>query len=159
MPAHNWGDEDFDWNALNDAIRYCMRTWKRWGRIGSHGKEKYGTFRDHPYFWDGGIWSLCKPGYCYIGEGFWRFLYFKVDYYFTKPFTINTGLYRLGQWYQAQVYNYAVQQACKKYPHIVDEIVADLEGYSLVKPGLFGPIDGTVIHKKYWTTYGETDEH
>lgn len=34
---HNWGDEDFDWNALYDSINYIMAFWKRWGRIGSHG--------------------------------------------------------------------------------------------------------------------------
>lgn len=149
-PSHMWGD-DFDWKALGESITYCMRFWKRYGRIGSHGKEKYGTFRDSPYFWDGGIWSLFWPGYVWIKPGFWHFVYFKMDHHFTRPLTKYTGLHKLGLWYQSQVYNYAIQKMCKKYPHITDEIVGDLDGYELVKPGIFGKINGVEIHNKYWT--------
>lgn len=159
MPSHEWGDDWFTkyGDQLNKAISYIMKTWKRYGRIGSHGKEKYGTFRDYPYFWDGGIWSLFYPGYVWIKPG-WRFIYYKVDRYVTRPFTKYSGLHRLGLWYQGQVYNYAVQKMCKKYPEITDELVADLELYHLVRPGLFGPICGTTIHKKYWKTYNDNDD-
>lgn len=152
---HDWSETDFDWDALNDAISYCIRFWKRYGRIGSHGKEKYGTFRDHPYFWDGGMWSLFYPGYVWIKPGFWHFIYFKVDLPFLIPFMQYSRLNTLGLWYQKQVYNYAIQKVCKKYPHIVDEICHSLDGYELVKPGIFGKIDGTIIHNKYWTSLGE----
>lgn len=149
MPSHLWGDKWFEKNGkdLDEAIYYIITTWKRYGRIGSHGKEKYGTFRDHAYFWDGGLHSLLYPGYVWIKI---PFLYFKVDRYFIMPFTKYTGLYRLGAWYQQQIYNYAIQKACKKYPDIVDELVSSLDGYSLVKPGIFGKIDGEAIHRKYW---------
>ena len=136
-------------NDLNNAIYYCMSFWLRWGRIGSHGKEKYGTFRDHSYFWDGGIWSLVYPGHVRIRPK-WRFMYFYIEPYFIKPITVYTGIHKLGIWYQKQVYNYAIQKMCKKYPNIVDEMVAYLDDYELVKPGIFGPIDGKVIHGKYW---------
>jgi hypothetical protein len=132
---------------LYDAINYCLSTWKRWGRIGSHGKEKYGTFRDHPYFWDGGLHRLIWPGYVSIQN---RFIYCKLDHYLIRPFTKYTGLHRLGLWYQSQVYNYAIQKVCKKYPQIINEMVADLDGYKYVKPGIFGNVDGTKIHNKYW---------
>jgi hypothetical protein len=59
-------DETFDWAGLNDAIWYIMDTWRIYGRIGSHGKEKWSQFRDYPYFWDGGVWSLFYPGYVYV---------------------------------------------------------------------------------------------
>lgn len=152
MPYHDWSDDSFDWNALNSAINYCTEVWRRWGRIGSHGKEKYGTFRDHIYIWDGGIWSLFYPGYMRIKPGFWHFVYFYLDRKLVIPATRMLGIQKLGHWYQAQVYNYAVQKVCVKYPHIVDEIVSDLGGYEMVKPGIFGKIDGTAIHKKYWTS-------
>ena len=157
MPSHYWNDDWFEKNGedLGEAISYCISFWRRWGRIGSHGKEKYGTFRDSPYLWDGGIWSLFYPGYVWVKPGFWSFIYYKFDHYFTKPFTRWTGLYRLGIWYQAQIYNYAIQKMCKKFPEIIDEIVADLDGYEMVKPGIFGKIDGKEIHNKYWKTYGE----
>lgn len=155
MPTHYWGDEWFEkhGNDLSHAINYCCHVWRKWGRIGTHGKEKYGTFRDQIYLWDGGLWSLFYPGYVWVKPGFWRFVYFKVDRYLTMPFTKYSGLHRLGVWYQAQIYNYAVQKMCKKYPEIVDEIVSSLEGYRMVRPGIFGPIDGRAIHKKYWVTY------
>lgn len=151
MPSHHWGDEWFKLHGtdLDDAIDYCKKTWKRYGRIGSHGKEKYGTFRDHPVFYSGywAVHELVKPGY--IRYTWPRF--YKIDLFLGK--VVGTlKLYKLIQWWQFQVYNYAVQQACKKYPEIVDEIVADLDGYELVKPSIFGKIDGKKIHNKYWTT-------
>ena len=146
---HDWSDETFDWAGLNDAIYSIMETWRIYGRIGSHGKEKYGTFRDHPRFWDGGIWSLFYPSHFYIKRG-WRFIYFTLDWDIVIPFTKATGILRLGHWYQELVYNYAIQRACKKYPHLTENLVRGIDGYELVKPGIFGQVDGTKIHNKYW---------
>lgn len=161
MPIHYWGDDWFKKHGkdLNFVINYCMSFWKKHGRIGSHGKEKFGTFRDHCYFWDGGIWSLFYPGYVWVKPGFWHFIYFYVDRYATRPFTLKTGLHRLGMWYQKQIYNYAIQKMCKKYPDIIDEIVVDLDYYEFVKPGIFGKIDGKIIHDKYWITYKVGEEY
>lgn len=141
MPYHDWNDDWFKENGadLNDAIYYCMDLWKKWGRIGSHGKEKFGSFRDNPVFWTGGLYNLMYPGYVWVK---YPFLYFKLDWYVIKPFTKWTGLHRLGLWYQYQVYNYGVQQTCKKYPNVIDEIVCGLERRDLIKPGIFGKIDG-----------------
>lgn len=150
---HQWGDEWDKKNGkdLNNAITYCMDTWKRYGRIGSHGKEKYLVFRHHCYFWDGGVWSLFYPGYVWVKPGFWSFIYYTIDFNFTMAFTKYTGLQRLGVWYQRQVYNYAIQRACKKYPNIIDELVRDSEVPEFITPGVFGPVDGMTIHNKYWT--------
>lgn len=146
---HMWGDEWFEKNGkdLNSAISYIMETWRKYGRIGTHGKEKYGIFRDHPYFWDGGLHTLLYPSTNKIVH---FLLYFYVDFYIVQPFMRHTRLLNLVHWWQEQVYNYAIQTACKKYPDIVDELVRDLERYDLIKPGIFGPIDGTKIHNKYW---------
>lgn len=152
MPFHVWGDDWFEEHGqdLDKAIRYCCRIWTVYGRIGTHGKEKYGTFRDHLYLWDGGFWTLFYPGYVHIKPGFWSFVYHKVDRYFTRHFTKYTGLHYLGLEYQAFVYNYAVQKMCKKYPEIIDEIVSSLDGYKMVKPGIFGKVSGKAIHGRYW---------
>jgi hypothetical protein len=125
-----------------------MDTWRVYGRIGSHGKEKYGTFRDHPYFWDGGLHHLIWPGYVYIQN---RFIAYKLDRYVIQPITKYTGLHKLGLLWQATVYNYAIQKMCKKYPEIVDELVSHLDGYQMVKLGIFGKICGTTIHNRTWT--------
>ena len=151
MPSHMWGDLWFERNGndFNEAIYYIMDTWKRYGRIGSHGKEKWGRFRDHVHFYRGwwAVHELVKPGYVYHQ---WKWFY-KTDL-FLGEIVRFLRLYRPIQWYQAQVYNYAVQKMCKKYPNIVDELVADLDGYELIKPGIFGTIDGRTIHNKYWKT-------
>jgi hypothetical protein len=47
---------------------------------------------------------------------------------------------------------------CKKYPHIIDEIVSDLDGYKMVKPGIFGKVSGEAIHNKYWRTIKPNDK-
>ena len=151
MSSHMWGDKDFDWESLGKSISFCMKFWKRWGRIGSHGKEKYGTFRHHAYFWDCTIWGLFWPGWVWIGDGFWYYLYFYFDRYITKPFVIKTRFYKLVHWYQGQIYNIAIQKCCRKYPHIIDELVQDSDYPEYIKPGIFGKVDGIEIHNKYWT--------
>lgn len=152
MPHHIWNDDWFKENGddLDSAICYIMNFWRKWGRIGSHGKEKYGTFRDHPYFYNAWwpIHELFKPGHVYYR---WSKPMYKFDL-FLGNIVRFLRLHIPIQWYQKIIYNYAIQQACKKYPKIIDEIVADLDGYELVKPGIFGKIDGVKIHNKYWTT-------
>lgn len=151
MPSHYWGDEDFDWKNFATAICYCMDFWLKYGRIGSHGKEKYGTFRDHPYFFDGTLQSLIWPGYCRLMGSSW--FYWNIDYKIIKNICKYTGIRCLVRKYQAFIYNLAIQRMCKKYPHLTDELVEDLDGYKMIKPGIFGKVDGTAIHNKYWTTY------
>jgi hypothetical protein len=147
---HHWGDEWFkkNGNDLNEAIYFIMRNWKRFGRIGSHGKEKYGTFRDHAYFWNGGLHDLIWPGYVAIQN---RFIYLKLDRYLLRPLTKHAGLRILGLKYQHFIYNLVVQLAIAKYSNVMHELVADLGGCDLIKP-IFGlGIDGTKIHDLYWT--------
>ncbi len=148
MPHHMWGDNDFDWKALQSSISYIMDFWKKYGRIGSHGKEKYGTFRDHPYMFDGTIQSLIWPGYVRIMGNKW--FYFNVDTNIIRKVNNITGITKIVRSYQKFIYNMAVQKMCKKYPHIIDEIVSDLDGYEFVRPGIFGKVDGKIIHDKYW---------
>lgn len=150
MPHHVWGDEWFEKNGadLDRAISYCCGIWRKYGRIGTHGKEKYGTFRDQlmSYRAEWPIHELVKPGYVMYR---WPRQFMRLE---RKLGTVVRflRLHKPIQWYQRQVYNYAVQKACKKYPKIIDEIVSDLDGYEWVKPGAFGPIDGVKIHSKYW---------
>lgn len=155
---HEWGDKWFEKNGgdLNSAINYCTRFWRKWGRIGSHGKEKYGTFRDHPYFWNSGLNGLIWPGYVRVVN---KFITWKLDRYIIEPIVKFTSLNKLVWWYQSQIYNYAIQKMCKKYPNIIDELVSDLEGYKCVKPGIFGNIDGIIMHKKYWKEYTQNSDY
>ena len=150
---HCWGDEWFEKHGpdLWKAINYCINFWRRWGRIGSHGKEKYGTFRHHAQLWDGGLHTLIWPGYVRIVNGF---IYWYLDQYLVKPFTKYTGLHRLGLQWQRFIYNYAIQKMCKQYPDIVDELVMDADWPEYIK----GAVDGKTIHDRYWTTVYSSDK-
>lgn len=152
MPYHTWNDDWFEEHGqdLDKAIDYCTEVWIKYGRIACMTKEKYGTFRDQlGGLWDGSLHSLIYPGYFRVM--FWSWFYWNVDFLIIRKLSYYLGLVWLFQKYQAAVYNYAVQQVCKRYPKIVDEIVSDLDGYEMVKPGIFGKIDGVKIHSKYWT--------
>jgi hypothetical protein len=146
---HYWGDEDFDWDSLNKAIRFVTDTCRKYGRLGMHSKEKYGTFRDHVYPYDGTLHSLVYPAYVY--KQWSKFATYTLDYGIFKRFSDNSGLTWLIIRWQRLVYNYAIQTVCKRYPHLVDELVVMLDHYAWVTPGIFGKTDGTVIHNKHWT--------
>ena len=60
------------------------------------------------------------------------------------------GLTKLVNNYQAKMYNKVFQQACKKWPDIIDELVVDTVGYEMIKPCKWGNVDGELIHSKYW---------
>ena len=146
---HYWGD---DWCKKNSkdfyaAMDICMNIFRLF-RIGTHGKEKYYTFRDHVYFWDGGIHTLIWPGYVRIVSSF---IYWKVDDLFFKKLMYYTGILYIGQKIQFAAYNYVFQRACKKYPNVIDELVSAIDYPELVKPGFFGKVDGRAIQKKYWS--------
>lgn len=118
---HEWGDE---WDEkygqdLDEAIREITTAWLRAARLGSRAKEKWGTFRDHPVFWDGGLHSLIWPSYAYTQNAF---IAYKLDEYLIKPLTRYLGLHALGVRWQKFVYAYYIKKACKKYPHLVTEL-------------------------------------
>lgn len=152
---HYWGDDWPYWDDLYKAISEIMHIWKRYGRIGTHGKEKWGKFRDQFWPWNGTITGLLYPGYVRIMTPNW--FYWGIDQKLIRPFLLKTRLYKIVIWYQAIVYNYAIQKACKKYPNIVDELVSDLDWYQAVKPGIFGKVDGTEIHNRHWIKVGGND--
>lgn len=147
MPYHHWGDKWGHWNELHSAIENVERIYRIF-RIGSHGKEKFGTYRDYPYFWEGGLHELIWPGYVRIMN---RVVYY-IDKRVIRPFTRYSGIHKVGVMIQKIGYNIAFQYACKKHPNVIDELVSDAYFPELIKPGIFGPISGTEIHNKYWET-------
>ena len=45
MTYHTWGDKDFDWDALQDAMDYIFKMTRRATTLIPRMKEKYGTIR------------------------------------------------------------------------------------------------------------------
>jgi hypothetical protein len=105
-------------------------------------KEKYGTIRFSPLWFDGTLHSLIYPGHYFIR--FPKWFYWNVDYLIIKKVIYYSGLYYLINKWQKYVYGKAYEKAMKTFPHIVDEIVEDSDYPELIKGGM-------EIHNKYWT--------
>jgi len=152
MTSHNWNDDWLYWKDLNLAISRIQKICRTYGRINMGGKEKYGTFRDEfRELWDGTLHSLIYPGYVYI-QYKRTSLYFNFDYPVVSKISTVIGLKFIFQRYQRAVYNYAIQSTVSRYPHLKDELVEDLDGYFMVTPGIFGPLDGKEIRSRVWTS-------
>lgn len=60
------------------------------------------------------------------------------------------------RWYKRYIekkkecYNRVFQEACKKWPDVIDELICDTDGFSMIRPCKWGDIDGKKIHDKYW---------
>lgn len=146
---HEWGDKWFkeNGNDLYSAIDGFEKKIRKYGCILVYGKEKWGTYRDeYLTFWDGGLHYFIYKSPIYIRNSF---LYWKIDP-IVKFITKYTGIHRLFVNYQKFIYNITMQLICKKYPNVVDEMISDINGYKIIKPCMFGDLDGEVIHKKYW---------
>ena len=141
--AHYWGDEDFDWNALNHCVHLYDHVLKKYGRMCVHTKEKYGSMRLQfvGMGW-GGIYGFIKPGHL-----FFRWTSFKInktvtiegekhtyqqDFLmslneFTETIAKYTGIRWLIHKYQMFLFNMLTLYCVRKYPHIKDEIMEEWE--------------------------------
>lgn len=156
MGWHMWGDSWFEEHGddLYTAIRWIMNKWKKWGRIGSHGKEKWGSFRAHPYPYVGysPLFELFYPGYVsYYRMQQWIFSsqIIWLDKYVLRYVFRWLGLSKLICRYQRYVFNAVIQTAVKKWPEIEDELLSDLELYEWLSPGIWGKLDAKIKYK-YW---------
>lgn len=118
MPHHYWGDEDFDWDSLYKAERELRHIMKRYGRIGVHSKEKYGTLRFSIYFCDGTLHSITHPGYIRSQYPKWLWRFDVVN----RPLNLLTPVINF---WQKLVFQYAFTTVTAKYPHIKNEIIND----------------------------------
>lgn len=137
MPRHYWGDEDFDWDSLYEAERELNHIMKRYGRIGVHSKEKYGTLRLSVYLCDGTLHSFTHPGYMYSQYFKWLWC-FDLKH---RPLKFITPIINF---WQKLVLQYAFTTVCAKYPHIRAEIISDA-------PRELLPPDLAIECAKMWT--------
>lgn len=120
---HNWGDENVDWEGINDAASFIADYCRKWGRLSAHGKEKYGTVRVYVGFGHISLHGLVYPGYVYNQFPAWLwtldcdYIGRVLQFFFEKPFT---------KW-QIFIYNKAYQHALHKWPHLRAEILVDAD--------------------------------
>src|SRR5262245_33912466 len=64
LNMHQWGDEDVDWDGINDAAYYIAHWLKTWVRMPIMDyKEKFGTVRVYCHFGWHGIYTIWRPNY------------------------------------------------------------------------------------------------
>lgn len=125
MSNHLWGDEDFDWKALDEAINYIDKNSRRWARFGVWLKEKYGTMRVSctcAYWGEWPIHNFVKPGHVAYRWSRWIFLY--VDRPLGK-FVTKIGLRSLVNRYQTWAFKKIWRRAAKKWPQVAEEILSE----------------------------------
>lgn len=172
---HYWGDSWQYWSDLYDAISE-MRVWINKSHVLVYEKEKYGTYRfDILQMYDGTLKSWLQPtvrtDFDWYFHNAWVYhnmhgLYSVINKVVTP--CVNAVLKiiskvdrvcakavpsRFIKWvnnWQLQILNEGFQKTCYKYPHIVNELLVDVDCYSYIKPYGDYIVDGEVIHDKYW---------
>jgi hypothetical protein len=166
---HYWGDEDFDWDSLNKVIDLFYTYLPLLGRICVHPKEKYGTLRlDFFHFLssDTAFHSLIWPQYlCSRYTSKWRWkvkvnlpgfedYYIPwslwVDRYIFTEILVKTRLIKVFWAYQRLIFNIVTVIAVKKYKHIKDEILHELEFDDL----LYKFVKKSIGYKSNWVKVG-----
>lgn len=77
-----------------------------------------------------------------------------LDRFIAKNVIPKSFIQKVQDW-QWEVINDAFQTACKRHPHLVNEICAEVDCYKIIKPNEIGIVDGEVIHNKYWKSVGK----
>lgn len=120
---HIWGDDTFDWKALNDASNYVSNRCRQFGRFGVWTKEKYGTLRVSTtcaYWGEWPIHNFFKPGHVCYRWPRWVFLYIDLP---LGRLVRRLGITRITARYQTAVLKFFWKRAAKKWPHIATEIL------------------------------------
>lgn len=118
MSSHYWGDEDFDWKALTGCQKIIYK-YHRYGFLGAHCKEKYGTLRWSPDLGWISLHALIYPGY---HRNMWSRLMTEIDVEIITP-VLRKVLGRPIIWWQKKVYYWIYKKMVKTYPHIKEEIL------------------------------------
>lgn len=67
-----------------------------------------------------------------------------------KSWMRKTAFYKRFTEKKKDTYNRVFQEACKKWPDVIDELIVDTDWYYLIEPGKYGNVSGKAIHDKYY---------
>lgn len=126
---YNWGDENVDWNGINNAADFISDFCRKWGRLGGQSKEKYGTVRFYARFDKLSLHTLIYPGYVYNQFPDWLW---KLDCSYLGQ-VLRFFFEPLFQKWRTEVYNIAYQKALKKWPHLRAEILCSADFPEIIK--------------------------
>jgi hypothetical protein len=126
---HQWGEENFDWKGLDDAILFIAINLKRWGRISvRQAKEKFGTARIYCSLGWLQFHCITHPGYVFSRYPNWLW-HLDCDYGTKIVKIINYLVYPYHKWLYREVYKHAVA----KWPHLKEEILCAADFDELLK--------------------------
>lgn len=131
---HQWGDETFDWQQLDESIEKVDSFMRFWGRIGVASKEKFGCARIYVSFWDGTLHGLLYPSLDWgnTRNRFPRWLQYLDSHCFTRLFS-RMKLMHLVHWYQSKIYGMAYSRGLKAGPKVKIELVINADFPELIK--------------------------
>ena len=110
---HRWGEENVDWQGIDNAATWISLNLSRWGRIDvSQSKEKFGEVRVYCSF-GGTLYSFFWPYETFFWPKLNRFhrLFDRIP------------LPSLFQKYQEFIYRLVYKKAIAKWPHLKQEIL------------------------------------
>jgi len=140
---HSWGDENVDWQGINDAAEFIGGWLIKYPRVNvSCIKEKFGTVRVYCSFGWYGIYSIWRPNYAWYPK-WWPM---RLDFWLANTFLfglLNRAVVKL----QQKAYAWRYKKAVEKWPHLRDEIVSSADWGELFE----GVIPG-YKHSDYWVT-------
>ena len=112
---HNWGDEDVDWEGINDAGYFIADYLSKYGRIHiGDVKEKWGEVRVSCYFGHWDLYTLLYPKR-YQVRGPLKFMTnIRVPKFVNDLFIVP---------YQRLLYRRAYRLAIRRWPHLREEIL------------------------------------
>jgi hypothetical protein len=129
MPCHYWGEEDFDWEGLDKAINFIDKNLVKWGRVNiRQSKEKYGTARIYCSLGWYQFHSITHPRACLNRYPKWLWV-LDCDYGSKIVRLLNWIIFPYHKWLYKTVYYIA----CKRYPHLENEICCCADFVELLK--------------------------
>jgi len=117
---HYWGDDEFDWNGLNDAGTY-IGCWLQTGVRMSVTtiKEKFGTLIIYCHFGWSSFYHVWRQYYMWVPK-WWPY---SLDLWISYNTPILNWLNRIVIPIQKKAYIWRYKKAVEKWPHLYDEIV------------------------------------
>lgn len=126
---HDWGDDNVDWNGINNAARYIAEGLVKWGRVNVRDyKEKYGTVRIYCSLGWYGLHSITHPRHVYSRYPKWLWsLDCHYGRYLVRP--LNWLVIPYHKFLYRKLYRNAVQ----KWPHLMVEILSAADFHELLE--------------------------
>ena len=128
---HTWGDEEVDWDGINEAGGYIGCWLRKWARVPVRQiKEKYGTVRIYTGLgWDT-FHDIFYPGHCFYR---WPGWILTIDLFICRKLRFSRVLFEISYPIHKRLYRWRYKKALEKWPHLRNEILCCADFHKLLK--------------------------